>query len=172
MTVGMMVSAAIFLTAVGMTAEEGMREHAVLFSQRLLVTSGSADRGVDLPGTSDWAGVLRLGQLQGTSQGLESSHPFAFRQQRRGGLDQPHPAEELTLRDVMNNRLLMIRSRKYSGRAPITAEPNHRSVSRNPIRDLPACFRARARPIAGPERSVGSPERRAAGNRLPADERG
>jgi len=31
MMVGMMVSAAIFLTAVGMTAEEGMREHAVLF---------------------------------------------------------------------------------------------------------------------------------------------
>lgn len=31
MLVGMMVSAAIFLTAVGMTAEEGMREHAVLF---------------------------------------------------------------------------------------------------------------------------------------------
>ena len=31
MMVGMIVSAAIFLTAVGMTAEEGMREHAVLF---------------------------------------------------------------------------------------------------------------------------------------------
>lgn len=31
MMVGMMASAAIFLTAVGMTAEEGMREHAVLF---------------------------------------------------------------------------------------------------------------------------------------------
>ena len=31
MMVGMMVSAAIFLTAVGMTAAEGMREHAVLF---------------------------------------------------------------------------------------------------------------------------------------------
>jgi hypothetical protein len=31
MMVGMMVSAAIFLTVVGMTAEEGMREHAVLF---------------------------------------------------------------------------------------------------------------------------------------------
>ena len=31
MMVGMMVSAAIFLTTVGMTAEEGMREHAVLF---------------------------------------------------------------------------------------------------------------------------------------------
>jgi hypothetical protein len=31
MMVGMMVSAAIFLTAVGMTAEEAMREHAVLF---------------------------------------------------------------------------------------------------------------------------------------------
>ena len=31
MMVGMLVSAAIFLTAVGMTAEEGMREHAVLF---------------------------------------------------------------------------------------------------------------------------------------------
>src|SRR5207247_6300491 len=31
MVVGMMLSAAIFLTAVGMTAEEGMREHAVLF---------------------------------------------------------------------------------------------------------------------------------------------
>jgi divalent metal cation (Fe/Co/Zn/Cd) transporter len=31
MMVGMLASAAIFLTAVGMTAEEGMREHAVLF---------------------------------------------------------------------------------------------------------------------------------------------
>jgi hypothetical protein len=31
MMVGMMVSAAIFLSAVGMTAEEAMREHAVLF---------------------------------------------------------------------------------------------------------------------------------------------
>jgi ABC-type tungstate transport system substrate-binding protein len=31
MMVGMIASAAIFLTAVGMTAEEGMREHAVLF---------------------------------------------------------------------------------------------------------------------------------------------
>jgi hypothetical protein len=31
MMVGMIVSAAIFLSAVGMTAEEGMREHAVLF---------------------------------------------------------------------------------------------------------------------------------------------
>ena len=31
MMVGMMVSAAIFLTAVGMTAAEAMREHAVLF---------------------------------------------------------------------------------------------------------------------------------------------
>jgi hypothetical protein len=31
MMVGMLVSAAVFLTAVGMTAEEGMREHAVLF---------------------------------------------------------------------------------------------------------------------------------------------
>jgi len=31
MMVGMIVSAAIFLTAVGMTAEQGMREHAVLF---------------------------------------------------------------------------------------------------------------------------------------------
>src|SRR5215213_3590681 len=31
MMVGMIVSAAIFLTAVGMTAEESMREHAVLF---------------------------------------------------------------------------------------------------------------------------------------------
>jgi hypothetical protein len=31
MMVGMVVSAAIFLTAVGMTAEQGMREHAVLF---------------------------------------------------------------------------------------------------------------------------------------------
>jgi hypothetical protein len=31
MMVGMIVSAALFLTAVGMTAEEGMREHAVLF---------------------------------------------------------------------------------------------------------------------------------------------
>jgi len=31
MMVGMIVSAAIFLTAVGMTAEEGMRERAVLF---------------------------------------------------------------------------------------------------------------------------------------------
>jgi hypothetical protein len=31
MMAGMMVSAAIFLTAVGMTAEEAMREHAVLF---------------------------------------------------------------------------------------------------------------------------------------------
>jgi hypothetical protein len=31
MMIGMIVSAAIFLTAVGMTAAEGMREHAVLF---------------------------------------------------------------------------------------------------------------------------------------------
>jgi hypothetical protein len=31
MMVGMIVSAAIFLSAVGMTAAEGMREHAVLF---------------------------------------------------------------------------------------------------------------------------------------------
>jgi hypothetical protein len=31
MMIGMMVSAAIFLTAVGMTAAEAMREHAVLF---------------------------------------------------------------------------------------------------------------------------------------------
>jgi len=31
MMAGMMVSGAIFVTAVGMTAEEGMREHAVLF---------------------------------------------------------------------------------------------------------------------------------------------
>jgi hypothetical protein len=31
MMAGMIVSAAIFLTAVGMTADEGMREHAVLF---------------------------------------------------------------------------------------------------------------------------------------------
>jgi uncharacterized membrane protein YhaH (DUF805 family) len=31
MMIGMIVSAAIFLTAVGMTAEEAMREHAVLF---------------------------------------------------------------------------------------------------------------------------------------------
>src|SRR4051794_39218405 len=31
MMVGMIVSAAIFLAAVGMTAEEGMREHALLF---------------------------------------------------------------------------------------------------------------------------------------------
>src|SRR5437764_11544408 len=31
MMVGMIVSAAIFLTAVGMTAAEGMREHAILF---------------------------------------------------------------------------------------------------------------------------------------------
>jgi membrane protein YdbS with pleckstrin-like domain len=31
MMVGMIVSAAIFLSAVGMTAEEAMREHAVLF---------------------------------------------------------------------------------------------------------------------------------------------
>jgi hypothetical protein len=31
MMVGMLVSAAIFLTAVGETADEGMREHAVLF---------------------------------------------------------------------------------------------------------------------------------------------
>ena len=79
--------------------------------------------------------VWRLVRLQRASQGFESSRPFAFRQQHRSRLHQPHPAEELTLRDVMNNRRLRSASRKYSGRASITGEPNHRSVSRNPIRD-------------------------------------
>ena len=60
-------------------------------------------------GTARWVGVLRLVRLQRTPQGLNSSRPFAFRQQRRNGLHQPHPAEELTLRDVMNDRPLPVR---------------------------------------------------------------
>ena len=86
------------------------------------------------------AGFLRLVWLQRTPQGLESSRPFALRQQRRGGLHQPHPAEELTLSDVMDNRLLVVRLEEVLGPGfrHGRAEPPQRLPESDPRRPLEA----------------------------------
>jgi hypothetical protein len=68
-------------------------------------------------------------------QRLDGSRPFAPCHQRRNRLHQPHQAEEITLRDVVDDRPSRSASRKYQGRASIKSEPNHRRVSQNPIRD-------------------------------------
>src|SRR5689334_11944278 len=50
-----------------------------------------------------------LVRLQRTPQRLDGSGPLASRQQGRNRLHQPHHSEELTLRDVMNDRLVPVR---------------------------------------------------------------
>src|SRR2546423_4922974 len=50
-----------------------------------------------------------LFRLQGTPQRLDGSGPLASRQQGRNRLHQPHHSKELTLRDVMNDRLVPVR---------------------------------------------------------------
>src|SRR5690348_6593948 len=49
-----------------------------------------------------------LVRLQRTPQRLNGSGPLASRQQGRSRLHQPHHSEELTLRDVMNDRLVPV----------------------------------------------------------------
>ena len=78
---------------------------------------------------------MDLPRLQRAPQRLDGSRPFASCQQRRHRFHEPHHAEEFTLRDVVNDRRVLVGFEAVSGRASIRSEPNQRRVSRNPIRN-------------------------------------
>jgi hypothetical protein len=58
---------------------------------------------------------FRLPRLQGTLQGLQGSGPFDSRHQRSRGLQQSHPAKELSDGDMVNDRCITVSIEKVLG---------------------------------------------------------
>jgi hypothetical protein len=90
----------------GQRVERGLYIAYWLFQRLTERVQEAALAYVPLTITRAVAGLLGL---QRTPQRLDGSRPLASCHQRRNRLHQPHRAEEITLRDVMNDRPVQVR---------------------------------------------------------------
>src|SRR5262249_43177330 len=93
---------------------------------------------IDLPRRARVRPVKNLVRLQRTPQRLDGSGSLASRQQGRNRLHQPHHSEELTLRDVMNDRLVpvLLQGVRRSCLHQLGAEPAESLAETDPRRWL------------------------------------